>query len=239
MGKTWLSVPKDWIASFGDIAKFSRARGRGRVQRPRVPLLRRGAAPGRHPDPRLGARDLGAGVHPRPPVRHRGRVLQPLGRRARVRGRVLGLVRPARDHALRVRLHDVGEGRHRPRRRDRRDADLGRDRRARGDGHQLARLPLRDPPAGRLAGAAVHVHRGGRRRLLRLLPGRGAADRRGQLRRVLPDLLDVPEPARPVLQPDQGHGDGDRDRAGGLLLRLHRRRRARWESAPRRRSRWC
>ena len=23
MGKTWLSVPKDWIASFGDIAKFS------------------------------------------------------------------------------------------------------------------------------------------------------------------------------------------------------------------------
>ena len=28
MGKTWLSVPKDWIASFGDIAKFS-----GRVVR--------------------------------------------------------------------------------------------------------------------------------------------------------------------------------------------------------------
>ena len=23
MGRTWLSVPKDWIASFGDIAKFS------------------------------------------------------------------------------------------------------------------------------------------------------------------------------------------------------------------------
>ena len=23
MGKTWLSVPKDWIASFGDIARFS------------------------------------------------------------------------------------------------------------------------------------------------------------------------------------------------------------------------
>ena len=22
MGRTWLSVPKDWIASFGDIAKF-------------------------------------------------------------------------------------------------------------------------------------------------------------------------------------------------------------------------
>ena len=23
MGRTWLSVPRDWIASFGDIAKFS------------------------------------------------------------------------------------------------------------------------------------------------------------------------------------------------------------------------
>ena len=23
MGRTWLAVPKEWIASFGDIAKFS------------------------------------------------------------------------------------------------------------------------------------------------------------------------------------------------------------------------
>ena len=37
------------------------------------------------------------------------------------------------------------------------------------------------------------------RRLLRLLPGGGPADRRGLLGRVLPDLLDVPEPTRPVL----------------------------------------
>ena len=35
------------------------------------------------------------------------------------------------------------------------------------------------------------------RRLLRLIPGGGAADRRGLLRRVLLDFLDVPEPTRP------------------------------------------
>ena len=38
---------------------------------------------------------------------------------------------------------------------------------------------------------------------------------------LLPHLLDVPEPTRPALQPREGHGDGDGDRAGGLLLRLH------------------
>ena len=75
--------------------------------------------------------------------------------------------------------------------------------------------------------------------VLRQLHGGGAADRRGVLRRLLPDLLDVPEPARPLLQPDQGHGDGDRDRARRLLLRLHGRRRARWGWAQPRRSRWC
>ena len=35
-------------------------------------------------------------------------------------------------------------------------------------GISLDDLPLRHPPAGRVDGAAVHVHRGGRRRLLRL-----------------------------------------------------------------------
>ena len=52
-----------------------------------------------------------------------------------------------------------------------------------------------------------------------------AADRRGVVRRVLPDLLDVPEPTGPALQRDQGHGHGHGDRARRLLLRLQRRRR--------------
>ena len=79
---------------------------------------------------------------------------------------------------------------------------------------------------------------GDRRRLLRLLPGGGRADRRGLVGRLLPDLLDVPEPTRPHIQPDQGDDDGDGDRAGRLLLRLHRRRAARSGWAPRPRSRW-
>ena len=45
------------------------------------------------------------------------------------------------------------------------------------------------------------------------LPSGGAADRRGLQRRLLPDLLDVPEPTRPPIQRDQGHVDGDGDRA--------------------------
>ncbi len=49
----------------------------------------------------------------------------------------------------------------------------------------------------------------------------------GVLRRLLPDLLAVPEPPRLPLQPDQGDGDGHRDRAGRLLLRLQRLRRPR------------
>ena len=43
--------------------------------------------------------------------------------------------------------------------------------------------------------------------------------------RVLLDLLDVPEPAGPLIQRDKGHGDGDRHRHRRLLLRLHRERR--------------
>ena len=48
-----------------------------------------------------------------------------------------------------------------------------------------------------------------------------AADRGGLERRLLADLLDVPEPAGPLIQRDQGHGHGHRDRARRLLLRLH------------------
>ena len=71
------------------------------------------------------------------------------------------------------------------------------------------------------------------------LPGGRRADRRGLLGRLLPDLLDVPEPTRPHIQPDQGDVHGDRDRARRLLLRLHGLRRPGRASAPRRRSRWC
>ena len=45
-----------------------------------------------------------------------------------------------------------------------------------------------------------------RRRVLRQLPRGRAADRRRLLGRLLPDLLAVPEPARPLIQPDQGDG---------------------------------
>ena len=62
--------------------------------------------------------------------------------------------------------------------------------------------------------------------LLRQLSGGGEADRRHLLGRLFVDLLDVSKPARPALQPDQGDGDGDGDRAGRLLLRLHGIRRA-------------
>ena len=65
---------------------------RRHLQRPRVPLLRRGPAPGRHPDPGLGDGDLGDGLHLGPAVRDRGRLLQPLRGRARLRGRVQRLV---------------------------------------------------------------------------------------------------------------------------------------------------
>ena len=55
---------------------------------------------------------LGADVHPRPAVRDRGRLLHRRAGRAGLRRRVHRVVRPARDHALRLRLHDVREGRH-------------------------------------------------------------------------------------------------------------------------------
>ena len=75
--------------------------------------------------------------------------------------------------------------------------------------------------------------------LLRLLPGGGPADRRGLLRRLLPDLLDVPEPARPLIQRDQGHGDGDRASCSSAATTATTRAAARSAWAPRPRSRWC
>ena len=53
------------------------------------------------------------------------------------------------------------------------------------------------------------------------------AGRRRLVRRLLRDLLGVPEPSGPGLQPHQGHGDGHRDRGRRLLLRLQRVRRPR------------
>ncbi len=46
---------------------------------------------------------------------------------------------------------------------------------------------------------ALHLHLGRRGGLSGLLPGGREADRRGLLGRLLPDLLDVPEPARPAV----------------------------------------
>jgi len=58
------------------------------------------------------------------------------------------------------------------------------------------------------------------------LAGIGAGFLASYQRRLLADLLDVPEPAGPLIQLDQGDGHGDRDRARRLLLRLHGERRA-------------
>ena len=134
----WLAVPRDWLATFGDIVRFCgrvvgevyglkvfRYFGEALRQAGVLILLEH-------------ARDLGPDVHHRPAVRHRGRVLQPRHRRPGLRRRVRRLVRPARADPVRVRLHDGRQGRHRHRRRARLHADLRRDRRARGDGH-LAR----------------------------------------------------------------------------------------------------
>ncbi len=226
----------------GELRRDHQVRGDDppRGLRPAGPqVLRRDAAPGR-PDHRLvDDRDLGPGLHHRAAVRDRGRLLQPLHGRPRVRGRLRRVVRPARARALRLRLHDGRQGRHRHRRRARLDADLRRDRRARGHGHLVDDLPVRDAPARQLDGPALRLHRRDRRRLLRLLPGGGPADRRGVLRRLPLDLLDVPEPTGPALQPAQSHVHGDDHRARGLLLRLQRRAADRSAWAPPRRSRWC
>ena len=201
MGTSWLSVPRDWIASFGDIAKFCarvvfREVFGGRVFRFFGEALRQAGIL------IVGSTLViwGLVLHPRAPVRHRGRVLQPLGRRPRPGGRLQRLVRPARDHALRLRLHDgakVGTGI---------VAELGAMRIS-DEIDALEVMGISSMTflcATRLLAAWMVLPfmyiAGDRRRLLRLLPGGRAADRRGVLRRLLPDLLDVPEPARPLLQ---------------------------------------
>ena len=72
------------------------ARRRARLLGPGLPLLRREPAPGRHPDPRLGADHLGLRLHPRPPVRPAGRLLHPRPGRPLLRRALLRLLRPAR-----------------------------------------------------------------------------------------------------------------------------------------------
>ena len=175
----WLAVPRDWIASFGEIAKFC-GRVLGQVYGLRVFRF-------------FGEALRQAGILILGSTLVIWGLVFIIGLQCGIEGayfnRSVGapayagvftrVVRPARARALRLRLHDGREGRHRHRRRARLDADLRRDRRARGHGHRLDALPVRDAPARRLDGAAVHVHRGGRRRLLRQLPGGGAADRRG------------------------------------------------------------
>ena len=63
---------------------------------------------------------------------------------------------------------------------------------------------------------------GDRGRVPRLLPRRRAADRVRLLGGVSADLLAVPGSARLPVQPHQGDVHGHRDRAGGVLLRLQR-----------------
>ena len=237
-GDSWLGVPREWLDSFGEIARFGAPGRRHGLLGPRLPLLRREPAPGRDPDPRLGADHLVLRLRLRPAVRHPRRLPAARPRGARLRRCLLRLVRPARGDALRLRLHARGQGRDRDRRRARRDADLRRDRRDGGDGDPADHLPLRDAAARRLDRPAVHLPGRNRRHVRGQLHLRRPADRRCVLGRLRTDLLDVPEPARPDLQPDQRHVHGDRDRAGRLLLRLHGDAVGRSASAPRRRSRW-
>ena len=173
MGRQWLAVPRDWLASFGEIVRFCarvvaevftlkvfRFFGEALRQAGLLILSSTLVIWGL-----IFIIGLQCGIE--------GAYFNRAVGVARLRGRVRRLVRPARAGALRVRLHDGREGRHRHRRRARLDADLRRDRRARGHGHLLDDVPVRHAPARRLAGAAVHVPGRDRRRLLRLLPGGG------------------------------------------------------------------
>ena len=133
---TWLAVPRDWIASFGDIAKFC-ARVMGEVYSARV--LRFFGEALRQ----AGILILGSAL-----------VIWGL---AFILGLTCGIegayfsrswARPAQAGVFcawcdlrEVMPYAFGymmsrQGRHRPGRGDRRDADLRRDRRARGDGHR-------------------------------------------------------------------------------------------------------
>jgi len=128
----WLSVPRDWIATFGVIAKFA-ARVvaevfTGKVFRFFGEALRQ-----------CGVLILGStmviwglafilglqcGIE--------GAYFNRSVGAPAYAGVFIGMVRPTRDHALRVRLHDERQGGHGPRGRARLDADHRRDRRPRG-----------------------------------------------------------------------------------------------------------
>ena len=150
----WLAVPRDWLATFGDIVRFS-GRVVGEVFGLKVfryfgEALRQAGVLILSSTLVIWGLTFIIGLQCGIEAAYFNRA----DRRPRLRGRVRRLVRPARADPLRVRLHDVRQGRHRHRRRARLDADLRRDRRARGDGHLLDDLPVRDPPDRGLARAA-------------------------------------------------------------------------------------
>ena len=89
MAMSWLTVPKDWIASFGDIARFM-ARVMGEVYSGRV-LRFFGEALRQAGILILGSAlvILGPGLHPRPHLRDRGRLLLAQRGRARAGRRLL------------------------------------------------------------------------------------------------------------------------------------------------------
>ena len=206
----------------------------------RVPVLRRGAAPGRDPDRLLDARDLGPGVHHRPASAGSRAPTSPTARAPR---RTRACSPPGATCASSCRcafgymmaakvgtgiVAELGL-----------DADLRRDRRARGDGHQRHDVPVRDAPAGRLLVLPFvylcSIGAGFFASYLAVVQQIGDVSSGGfflifwQFQNP-PDLL---------YQLDQGDGDGHRHRARRLLLRLQRQRRTRSAWAPRRRNRWC
>ena len=144
MGLGWLAVPKDWIASFGEIVKFC-SRIVGEVFSLKVLRF-------------FGEALRQAGILILSSTIVIWGLIFIIGLQCGIEGayfnRSVGSpayagvfaawcdLRELVPYAL--RLHDVREGRHRHRRRARLDADLRRDRRARGHGHPVADLPVRD-----------------------------------------------------------------------------------------------
>ena len=135
MGRTWLAVPREWIAAFGDIVRFS-ARVLGEVLGLRVfrfagEALRQAGILILSSTLVIWGLVFVIGLQCGIEAAYFNRAAGTPALRRRVRR----LVRPARDDPVRVRLHDGRQGGHGHRRRDRLHADLRRDRRARGDGH--------------------------------------------------------------------------------------------------------
>ena len=110
----WFDVPRDLLSSAGEIVRFC-AKVVGDIFRlPRLEVLRRGAAPGGHPDLRLDDRDL------RPDVHHRDRPAGSSRRTSTARpgspsyaGVFAAWCDLREAGAVRVRLHDGRQGRHR------------------------------------------------------------------------------------------------------------------------------